>query len=167
MVTDMPDLTLTELVTSVAGSVPRMRRDLVERRLAHWTDRGLLKPVGQLHVGSGRSRLFDPEQAYIAAVLLQLPVVTIDRLKVIAQAITTSLATDDDTARLWATARGHWLRLTVFAIFGIDLDTTGERPISSSFGLIVGQNRMFPAIKYSGSLIIVNLTDAFGGVRFP
>jgi hypothetical protein len=167
MATDMPDLTLTELVTSVAGSVPRIRRDLVKRRLAHWSSRGVLKPIGQLHVGSGRSRLFDPEQAYIAAVLLRLPVVTIGRLKVIAQAITTSLATDDDTARLWATARGHWLRLTVFATFGIVLDSTGERPISDSFRLIVGQNRMLPAIEYSGSLIIVNLTDAFAGVRFP
>jgi hypothetical protein len=170
MIRNLPvaPLTLTELVTSVAGVVPLMRRELVERRLAHWSARGILQPTGPLHTGSGRSRLFDSQEAFIAAILLRLPV-AIGSVKAIAQVIRAAPAKSEEAAKRWETAqnptRGD--RKTIFAAFSIALDADGERPAAMDFFLGEGDGLTTPRFYLQReSLLVVNLSDTFSRVRF-
>jgi hypothetical protein len=173
--TDSLPITLPELVTSVAGVVPRVRRDLVERRIAHWINRGVLKPIGQLHVGSGRSRFFDPEQAYVAALLLRLPLLSIGGVKAVAQVVAAALAKHERTAELWAAAKDRHdthANGAVFAGFGFLLDEAGEKPAAVYMGVERAPNRSYfdtPSFRLEGdySLTIINLSVTFAAVRFP
>jgi hypothetical protein len=70
------ELSVTELAERIArprvvfpsGEDPR-RIELTTRRLRHWTMSGLLPTAGDLHTGPGRSRTYDREIVYVAAVL--------------------------------------------------------------------------------------------------
>jgi len=167
-------LTLTELVTSVTGSVPRIRRDLIERRLAHWAAHGILEPIGELHVGSGRSRVFDQEQAYIAAVLLRLGLSSVDGLKAVAQVISLELARSGETAELWKATKERLDAFhngaPVFVAFSIALNEAGEKPVAIGIRLARGTGGLSTPSFYIQSeeaLTIINLSETFAGVRFP
>jgi hypothetical protein len=170
---DIGPVTLTELVTAVAASVPEIRRDLVERRIVHWVTRRVLEPATELHTGKGRSRLFDPEVAYIAVVLMRLPTRSIPEISAIARVLKTKLAKggDPDLATYWAAAKNRNETLRngpVFAAFNVRLDDAGERPIAVEIQMDCGNALESPSFHIEGlSAIVINLSDAFHGVRFP
>jgi hypothetical protein len=168
---DISSLTLAELVTAVAGSLPEIRRDLVERRVANWVTRGVLEPVGELHTGSGRSRLFHPDAAYVAAVLMRLPTRSIPEVTAIATVLKIELAKGGDVATWWAAAKNRkevQQGRTVFAAFNVRLDEAGEKPTAVELQLGQGDRFNSPPIYVQGlSAIVINLSDAFHGVRLP
>jgi hypothetical protein len=168
---DTPSLTLAEFVTAAAGSVPEIRRDLVERRIAHWIAREVLRPIGPLATGSGRHRRFDPEQPYIAAVLLRLPLRSIAEVKAVATVLGIELARGAELTTQWkiakdrSAARQH---RTIFAAFNVRLDDAGEKPIAVDIQVKPGVALESPSFHVEGlSAIVVNLTDTFSLVRLP
>jgi hypothetical protein len=166
-----PPLTLAELVTSVAASVPLLRRDLVERRLRHWAARNVLKALGKVHVGSGRNRLFAPETAYIAAVLMRAGDFgsSVTALQAVARVIETELARRADFASLWGAAKDRDDRRngSVFLALGITLAETGE-PSAVTIQINRGDGLITPNFYLQDdALRVVNLSDTFGMVRFP
>jgi hypothetical protein len=168
---DISHLSLAELTTAVAGSVPEIRRDLVERRLANWIARRVLKPIGPLATGSGRHRQFDLEQAYLAAVLLRLPLRSIAEIRAVATVLGIELARGDILTRRWAAAKDrNEMRegRTMFAAIHVKLDPAGEKPVAVDIQVEPGDRLISPKFFVQGlSAIVVNLSDAFSGVRPP
>jgi hypothetical protein len=166
---DISPLTLAELVTAVAGSVPEIRRDLVERRLANWIARGVLKPIGPLATGSGHHRRFDPEQAYVAAVLLRLPLRSIAEIKTVATVLGIELARGDILTRRWWAAKGRTPQgPTMFLALNVRFDEAAEKPVAVEIQLEPGNALESPSFHIEGlSAIVVNLSDTFHGVRLP
>jgi hypothetical protein len=168
---DIFSLTLTELVTAVAGTVSEVRRDLVERRLANWIARGVLKPIDEFNPGSGRYRRFTSETAYVSAVLLRLPLMSIAEVKAVADVLGIELRRGGELTGLWAAAKDrHEARQhrTIFISVNVRLDDAGEKPLAVLIDIKQGNGLTSPPFYIQGlSAIVINLTDAFAGVRLP
>lgn len=168
-----PPLVLAEFVTALKGVAPRLAREQIQRRMLHWVHHRVLTPLGQASPGSGRSREFSHETAYIAAVLLRLGRTEVDELRAVVRVVVTAIAGQGDTADLWHAAKDRLDSLhhgSVFAGFGIELDEA-DKPLAVRMGLARSPNGGgldTPSFRLEGdSLTIVNLSDTFAAVRFP
>ena len=174
-------LTMGEVNDAVAGCVPRMRPDLLKRRLDLWAANGILRSLGPVHVGSGNRRSFDPETVYYAAVLLKITQFgsNIEVLRAIVQTIAAGIK-KRERFDLWEQAKvpGNVARHgPVWAALGIELGPDGDKPVATWIDLknspgghfyttpsfaIDPRNKSLP-----DHLTLVNLTEAFHGVRTP
>jgi hypothetical protein len=162
---------VSELAACVSAAAPR-RYDLYLRRLRHWGSAGVLETTGALHVGTGRSRRFRTEQAYVAAVLLRLADLglSIGALKAVAQVIALERAKAGDTAALWEAAKRRRDAIEhgcVFAALSIAFDDAGEKPVSVSIRLARGEEGLNTPKFYlqEDSIVVLNLTDIFAQVK--
>ena len=64
--------TLKEAVSILHRSGGEEEATRITRHIRHWTSLDLLVPVGDKHMGTGRSREYPVEEIYRAAVLLEL-----------------------------------------------------------------------------------------------
>jgi DNA-binding transcriptional MerR regulator len=71
-----------------------MQRELWLRRLRYWSAHGVLPADGPRHEGTGRHRRYEPETAYLAALLLRLSSagLPIGVIEAVAQAVQRELA---------------------------------------------------------------------------
>ena len=161
--------TLSELTVCVGAKASPRRHDLVSRRLRHWGSTGVLQTVGALHVGTGRSRRFGAEEAYLGALLIRLADwgLSIGALKAVAEAIRSENAKGGEMAALWREAKQPGFGFDpVFAGLAVELDDAGERPVSVGIRLERGKRLNTPSfyLDHWDSMMVLNLTEIFVGV---
>ena len=160
--------TLSELIVCVGAKASPRRHDLVSRRLRHWGSTGVLQTVGALHVGTGRSRRFGAEEAYLGALLIRLADwgLSIGALKAVAEVIRSENAKGGEMAALWREAKQPGFD-PVFAGLSVELDDAGERPVSVGIRLEHGKRLITPSFYLDcwDSMMVLNLTEIFVGVR--
>ena len=161
--------TLSELTVCVGAKAGPRRHDLVSRRLRHWGSTGVLQTVGALHVGTGRSRRFGTEEAYLGALLIRLADwgLSIGALKAIAEAIRSENAKGGEMAALWREAKQPGFGFDpVFAGLSVELDDAAERPVSVGIRLARGKRLNTPSFYLDrwDSMMVLNLTEIFVGV---
>jgi hypothetical protein len=161
--------TLSELTVCIGAKASPRRHDLVARRLRHWGSTGVLQTVGALHVGTGRSRRFGTEEAYLGALLIRLADwgLSIGALKAIAEAIRSENAKGGEMAVLWREAKEPGFGFDpVFAGLSVELDDAGERPVSVGIRLERGKRLSTPSFYLDcwDSMMVLNLTEIFVGV---
>jgi hypothetical protein len=173
MITDAYDLplTLADLATAVTGGAPRLRRDLLERRLAHWSNTGVLETLGPVNTGRGKSRLFRREQSYVAGLLLRLADfgLSIAALRFVGRAIVDARGRVKDFADRWDEAKLHGQPRCIFLTLGVVLDDAGENPISLSMNLLPGAGALLtPApFEWHTDSILINVSDVFRRIHPP
>jgi hypothetical protein len=64
--------TLKEMVAALAPLNADDNSAPLARQLRHWTNSGLLSPVGKRHTGTGTSRRYTPDEVRKAAILVEL-----------------------------------------------------------------------------------------------
>src|SRR5260370_15121637 len=157
---------LSELTVCVGAKGRPRRHDLVSRRLRHWGSTGVLQTVGALHVGTGRSRRFGAEEAYLGALLIRLADwgLSIGALKAVAEMIRSENAKDGQMAALWREAKpppsGYG---PVFAGLSVELDDAGERPVTVCIRLESSNRLSTPSfyLQRWGSMMVLNLYEVF------
>jgi hypothetical protein len=163
---------VSELAFCIAGQASQKRRDLCLRRLRHWGSAGVLETTGALHVGTGRTRQFESEQAYVAAVLLRLADwgLPIGALKAVAEALAFTRTRDRNTEELWDEAKQLQNPFKIGCVFiglSVKLDDEEEKPVSVGMVLQRGMGIISPSfyLDREDSIIVMNLTEIFSGVK--
>ena len=64
--------TVREVAAIISGSNDPKVIDRVVRQIRYWTTEGILKPVGDKHTGSGRSREYNSNEVKKSAVIAEL-----------------------------------------------------------------------------------------------
>jgi hypothetical protein len=161
--------TVSELAACVSNGSPE-RYDLSLRRLRHWAQHGVLETSGALHVGTGRSRQFGAEQAYVAAVLMRLVDMglAIGAIKQVARVIAHAYATDSETRPLWEAAKRRGVPgERIFARLSIRFDDSGMSPATIWYGLAQGtEGPNAPGFYMDHEVVItLDLTGIFQTVK--
>jgi DNA-binding transcriptional MerR regulator len=148
-----------------AGATTPRQQELWFRRLRHWTNAGIIETAGAQHGGTGNRRRYDPEAAYLAAVLMRLAdqQLPINVLKAVADLIERRQGED---AALWEQAkrRGH-----AGCIFlGLELAFDNDSGELQRAYLRIARREALNTPKFYAQLdvlIVLNLSVIFGGVR--
>ena len=136
------------------------------RRIRHWTLTGLLPTSGDLHVGSGQSRSYEPHTAYQVALLEELSRydLSVGQLKAIMTTIIANRAIqarDGDDA-IGAAMRGERKVVAWFALGEADYHSSSSGPLQAVLGGVDQAN--FETPDEASSAIVLNLTKVFSRV---
>jgi hypothetical protein len=143
---------------------------LIERRVRYWTTNGVLRTIGELHTGRGRSRQFDVEEVYVAALLVELADkrLSLEALKAVAEIIRWDIAQGGENAALWEQAK-RWDRdgRTVWLAVSEILDEAAERPVSTRLRFATSNRLLSPSFPYEAekSMITVLVSGVLAEVR--
>ncbi len=153
--------TLKEAVSILHRSGGEEEATRITRHIRHWTSLDLLVPIGDKHMGTGRSREYPVEEIYRAAVLLELakwrvPVTVLG-----------------DTFRRFTTDfEEQWL-LAVQGTASVFVTMTWSDGLTV-WNIAVGEPELFmlddpvpkSALGGPASAIVINLTRCLHGLRF-
>jgi len=166
--------TVSELAERL-GAQSQQQQDLWLRRLRHWTATDVLETIGPQHTGTGRSRRYQVDALYLAAVLLGLADLgmPIGVIKVVARSIAALRKHDLKYESLWQQAKTKGPKMPVNDRHGLIvlalMATTsedGETP-EIRLGLDRGKDRgAAPAFRLEDeeTLILRNLDLIFSRV---
>ncbi len=65
-------LTVKQLASRLAPILPDGDLEGLARQLRHWTLAGILRPIGNIHTGAGKSRKYEETEVFWAAIALEL-----------------------------------------------------------------------------------------------
>ena len=120
--------------------------------------------------GSGRSREFLPETAYIVALLLKLGRTEVDELRAVVRTITAMIAGGGDNAALWRAAKDRLdaRNGSIFAAVSIENGNRGPSAVMMGLARSAGGFDT-PSFRVEGdSVILINITLTFARIkRFP